>query len=110
MDLDAYRHSAETLISELTGAYYRHCAGRECCSTSPSRAPSDTRPRPLMPNWRGADIPRFFRAPDQDAWFPAQRLVSSLIETLRGLGIEASQHRGVTLGIERRPRKSPRAF
>jgi hypothetical protein len=63
-----------------------------------------------MPNWRGADIPRFFRAPDQDAWFPAHRLVSSLIETLRGLGIEASQHRGVTLGIERRPRKSPRAF
>ena len=27
MDLDAYRHSAETLISELTGAYYRHYAG-----------------------------------------------------------------------------------
>jgi hypothetical protein len=59
---------------------------------------------------RRADIPRFFRAPDQDAWFPAQRLVPSLIETLRGLGIEASQQRGVTLDIEHRPRKSPRAF
>jgi hypothetical protein len=59
---------------------------------------------------RRADVPRFFRAPDQDRWFPAQRLVPSLIETLRGLGIEASPQRGVTLDIEQRPRKSPRAF
>jgi hypothetical protein len=59
---------------------------------------------------RRADIPRFFRAPDQDARFPAERLVPSLIETLRGLGIEASQQRGVTLDIERRAGKSPRAF
>jgi hypothetical protein len=27
MDLDAYRRSAETFVSELTGAYYRHYAG-----------------------------------------------------------------------------------
>ena len=59
---------------------------------------------------RRADIPRFFRAPNLDTWFPAQQLLPSLIETLRGLGIEASRQRGVTLDIERRPRKSPRAF
>jgi hypothetical protein len=41
---------------------------------------------------RRADVPRFFRAPDQDRWFPAQRLVPSLIESHRWLELH--------LGIE----------
>ncbi len=57
---------------------------------------------------RRSDLPRFFRAPDQDAMFPAGRMVQSLLETLRGLGI-GEQH-NVILDLETRPHKSPRAF
>lgn len=55
-----------------------------------------------------SDLPRFFRACDQDAVFPAGRLVDSLLETLRGLGI--GDQRNVVLDVETRPNKSPRAF
>jgi hypothetical protein len=57
---------------------------------------------------RRSDLPRFFRASDQDAMFPARRLIDSLLETLRGLGI--ADQPGVVLDVESRPNKSPRAF
>lgn len=57
---------------------------------------------------RHADLPRFFRAADQDAQFPADRLVQSLLETFGGLAISAQDH--VTLDVEARAKKSPRAF
>ena len=57
---------------------------------------------------RRSDLPRFFRAPDEDRHFPADRLLESLLETLRPLGI--SDQDNVTLDVESRPNKSPRAF
>jgi hypothetical protein len=59
---------------------------------------------------RRSDLPRYFRAPEQDASFPADRLLGSLTETLAGLGISVSDQPGVILDIESRPTKSPRAF
>jgi hypothetical protein len=59
---------------------------------------------------RRSDLSRFFRAADQDRHFPAERLVPSFIETMRGLGIDVRRQIGVTLDVEPRPKKSPRAF
>jgi hypothetical protein len=59
---------------------------------------------------RRSDLPRFFRAPETDASFPAERLTQSFVETARGLGIDISAQPGVILDTEPRPNKSPRAF
>ncbi len=56
------------------------------------------------------DLPRFFRAPDQDALFPGARLVDTLVATLAGLGIDAGNQPGLMLDVDHRPGKSPRAF
>ena len=68
-----------------------------------------------------SDLPRFFRVPELDAGFPAERLVPSFAETLAGLGIDLGgaverppRHRatadevaaGVLLGAEG-PRRGP---
>jgi hypothetical protein len=60
--------------------------------------------------FRRADLPAFLRAPSLDADFPAERLVPSLVDTLAGMGIDASAQPGVVLDTEPRPKKSPRAF
>jgi hypothetical protein len=57
-----------------------------------------------------ADLPAFFRAPDLDAHFPAERLVQSLVDTMAGLGIDVAAQSGVVLDTESRPKKTPRAF
>jgi len=86
-----------------------------------SRASAQTYPRVLGPELRRtlgidmselrrADLPRFFRAAEQDRHFPAGRLTDSFTETMRGLGIKVSEQRGVTFDIGARPNKSPRAF
>jgi hypothetical protein len=59
---------------------------------------------------RRADLPAFFRAPSLDAFFPAERLLPSLSETLAPLGIDLESQESVHLDTEARPRKSPRAF
>jgi oligoendopeptidase F len=59
---------------------------------------------------RRSDLPRFFRAPDEDAKFPAGALISSFVETMSGLGIDVRAQAGVVLDAEPRPNKSPRAF
>ena len=59
---------------------------------------------------RRADLPRFFRAPDQDRYFPAASLSESFAETMRGLGFDLTRQDGVTFDIGSRPNKSPRAF
>ena len=61
-----------------------------------------------MRDLRRSDLPRFFRAADDDGLFPADRLIGSLLETLRGLGI--GEQTNVVLDVEARPNKSPRAF
>jgi hypothetical protein len=59
---------------------------------------------------RRSDLIAFFRAPALDAHFPADRLLPSLTETLGRMGIDVAAQPGVTLDVERRPKKSPRAF
>jgi hypothetical protein len=59
---------------------------------------------------RHSDLPRLFRAPGDDASFPAERLVPSLLETLGLLGFAIEAQPGVVLDVEHRPTKSPRAF
>ena len=57
-----------------------------------------------------ADVPRFFRAPELDALFPAESLVPSLDATLAGLGVDLASQANVHLDTEPRESKSPRAF
>lgn len=59
---------------------------------------------------RRSDLPAFFRAPSLDALFPADRLVSSLVDTLAGMGIDLDAQPNVVLDTEARAKKSPRAF
>ena len=59
---------------------------------------------------RRADLLAFFRAPSLDSHFPADGLVPSLTETLAGMGVDVAAQSGVHLDVERRPKKSPRAF
>jgi len=103
-----------------------HCKGIDLTALSEqtaafARDSADSYPRVLEPelrrtlgigfgDFRRADLPRFFRAPDQDRHFPSARLTESFIDTMRGLGIDVSGQAGVTFDIEARPNKSPRAF
>ena len=57
-----------------------------------------------------SDLSRFFRAPELDVHFPAERLVASLSETLGSLGIDLAAQDNVHLDTEQRETKSPRAF
>lgn len=59
---------------------------------------------------RRSDLPRFFRAADEDQLFGAQQLLSSFIETTRGMGFALEHQPQVVLDVESRPNKSPRAF
>jgi hypothetical protein len=65
---------------------------------------------PALGELRRADMPRFFRAADLDAWFPAEQVLPSFGETLGGLGIELSGQANVHVDAEPRRTKSPRAF
>lgn len=56
------------------------------------------------------DVPRLFRAPEWDELFPKDRMVPALEATLSDLGIDLSSQENVTLDLEERPNKSPRAF
>lgn len=59
---------------------------------------------------RRSDLPYFFRGPRHDSLFPAEDLLDSLEQTLRGIGVELRDQANVKLDVEGRPRKSPRAF
>jgi hypothetical protein len=50
------------------------------------------------------------RAPAFDAMFPADQMVSTLQQTLSGLGMSLDSQPNLRLDIEPRPLKSPRAF
>lgn len=63
-----------------------------------------------MSELRRSDLPRFFRAAEQDRHFPADRLTQSFVDTMSGLGIDVSTQAGVTFDVGPRPNKSPRAF
>ncbi len=57
-----------------------------------------------------ADILRMLRATTWDAGFPADAMLPALTGTLGELGIDLAAQANVELDVERRPRKSPRAF
>jgi hypothetical protein len=57
-----------------------------------------------------SDLAFLFRSPRFDSHFPADLLIASLRETLRGLGIDLDAQTSVRLDTEARPQKSPRAF
>ena len=57
-----------------------------------------------------ADLAHVLRGQAFDPWFRADRLLPILNATLAGLGIDASAQSNVTLDLERRPNKVPRAF
>lgn len=59
---------------------------------------------------RRSDLTWVWRWPEADALFPAERLVESFRATMAGLGIDLDAQANVALDVERRPRKSPRAF
>ncbi|MEX0992795.1 MAG: hypothetical protein WDZ37_02250 [Solirubrobacterales bacterium] len=59
---------------------------------------------------RRSDMARFFRAPGFDELFARERLTEALERTLAGLGIDLHAQPNVTLDLEPRPHKSPRAF
>ena len=59
---------------------------------------------------RRSDLPYFFRAPEWDALFPAEKLLDAFGRTLSGLGIDLEAQANVHLDTEQRPQKSPRAF
>lgn len=59
--------------------------------------------------WK-ADLAYVFRGTDFDPHFPRERLISTLVTTLRGLGFELEEQRNIVLDLESRPTKSPRAF
>src|SRR5215218_2402957 len=56
------------------------------------------------------DVLRSFRAPQWDEQFPENRMMPALEATLSDLGIDLRSQPNVELDVERRPKKSPRAF
>jgi hypothetical protein len=56
------------------------------------------------------DVARVFRATEWDEGFPADAMLPALESTLADLGIDLRSQENVELDVERRPRKSPRAF
>jgi len=56
------------------------------------------------------DIGRLMRADAFDPMFSQERMVPVLKDTLSGLGIDLDKQENVTLDLESRPKKSPRAF
>jgi len=56
------------------------------------------------------DVPRVFRAPAWDDLFPSDGRLPALEATLAGLGIDLRSQPNVVLDVEKREKKSPRAF
>jgi len=56
------------------------------------------------------DVPRLFRAPELDRWYPQDRMVPALEATLGAWGIDIHAQTNVQLDLEQRPQKSPRPF
>ena len=57
-----------------------------------------------------SDIVYSFRAAQYDQYFPAEKMVRSLQNTMSGMGLVKGDDFGFILDIEPRPKKSPRAF
>ncbi len=56
------------------------------------------------------DVYRVFRAEKYDEAFPAKEMLPRLVRGIRGLGIDLLSLRNLTLDVEPREKKAPRAF
>jgi hypothetical protein len=56
------------------------------------------------------DVLRSFRAPQWDPQFPEAKMLPALEATLSDMGVDLRAQKNVELDVERRPKKSPRAF
>ena len=56
------------------------------------------------------DLPRLFRANEWDPAFPAGEMLPALTGTLADLGIDLRAQTNIHIDVERRPKKSSRAF
>jgi oligoendopeptidase F len=54
------------------------------------------------------DRPQLFRGQSFDEYFPQERLVPLIWETLKGMGIDLAQQPNIDLDVENRPEKEPR--
>ena len=99
LDLDALHAQTEEFLARTSGVYPELLCPQ-------LRSILEIEPEGL----RSSDLPRLFRAPIWDELFSADRLVASFMKTMGGLGIDVRGQPGVTLDIDSRPNKSPRAF
>jgi hypothetical protein len=56
------------------------------------------------------DVQRLLRSPQWDEGFPGDKMVPALRATLADMGIDLDSQQNITLDIEQRPQKTPRAF
>ncbi len=56
------------------------------------------------------DVPRLYRAPQWDEQFPRDRMLPALEATLAALGVDLRAQPNVALDVEKREKKTPRAF
>jgi hypothetical protein len=99
IDLDALEQQTVAFI-ETTGAFYRDQVAPEI----------ERQTGIAFDHLRRSDLPYFFRARTYDGLFPEERLMEAFEHTLAGLGIDLRAQPNVSLDLEQRPRKSPRAF
>jgi hypothetical protein len=62
-----------------------------------------------LPGMRRADIPRFNRSASLDAFFPANKLVPTLVASLAGMGIDLEKQTNIRIDDAPLPKKNPRA-
>jgi hypothetical protein len=100
VDLDKVKRSTEAILTG-TAKKYRELA-EEMLEEAKIGVP--------LKDAEKHDISRLFRGVKYDAIFPKEKAVDSFRTTLKWLGIDLDAQKNVTLDVEERPKKSPRAF
>jgi hypothetical protein len=100
VDLDKVKRSTEAILTG-TSKRYRELA-EEMLEEAKIGVP--------LKEAEKHDISRLFRGVKYDAIFPKEKAVGSFRTTLKWLGIDLDAQKNVTLDVEERPKKSPRAF
>ncbi|MHB1844845.1 MAG: gluzincin family metallopeptidase [Deltaproteobacteria bacterium] len=97
-DLGALAALADRVLTD-TEPVYRAAMAREVSSTLGL----------TLAGMRRADIPRFNRGANLDAYFPADQMIPRLTATLRGLGFDLPQQKAIRIDDSPLPKKNPRA-
>lgn len=98
-DLSALSAAAEEVIHRTSVAYTQLLALR-----------AKTRLQASVLQLQRADLPRLFRAPDVDRFFPKAQLLPRALETLKGMGFDLAALKNIHLDVKDSPRKSSRAL